>query len=47
MGMVHAILMTVESGADRDLLNDTDVNRATREVMQAVVALQNVIKKKQ
>ena len=47
VGMVHAILMTVESGADRDLLNDTDVNRATREVMQAVVALQNVIKKKQ
>lgn len=43
VGMVHAILMTVEAGADRDLLNDEDVNRATREVMQAVVALQNVI----
>ena len=43
VGMVHAILMTVEAGADRDLLNDEDVNRATREVMRAVVALQNVI----
>ena len=47
VGMVHAILMTVESGADRDLLNDADVNVAPRQVMQAVVALQNVIKKKQ
>ena len=43
VGMVHAILMPVEAGADRDLLNDEDVNRATREVMRAVVALQNVI----
>ena len=47
VGMVHAILMTVESGADRDLLNDAEVNQATREIMQAVVALQNIIKKKQ
>ena len=46
VGMVHAILQTVEAGADRDLLNDADVNRATREVMQAVIALQNVIASK-
>ena len=46
VGMVHAILQTVEVGIDRDLLNDADVNRATREVMQAVVALQNVIASK-
>jgi hypothetical protein len=46
IGMVHAILQTVEVGADRDLLNDSDVNKATREVMQAVVALQNVIASK-
>ena len=46
VGMVHAILQTVEAGTDRDLLNDEDVNRATRDVMRAVVALQNVIKRK-
>jgi len=46
VGMVHAILQTVEAGADRELLNDQDVNKATREVMQAVVALQNVIASK-
>ena len=43
VGMVHAVLQTVEAGADKDLLNDEDVNRATRAVMQAIVALQNVI----
>ena len=47
VGMVHAILKTVEHGADRDLLNDEDVNRATRDVMKAVVSLQNVIRDKQ
>jgi len=46
VAMIHAILMTVETGADRDLLNDEDVNRATRAVMQSVVTLQNVIAKK-
>jgi|TARA_R110000824_G_scaffold7348_1_gene33042 hypothetical protein len=46
VGMVHAILQAVETGLDRDLLNDEDVNRATRDVMRAVVALQNVIKSK-
>ena len=46
VGMVHAILQTVEVGADKDLLNDSDVNTATRKVMQAIVALQNVIASK-
>ena len=46
VGMVHAILQTVEAGTARDLLNDEDVNRATRDVMRAVVSLQNVIKRK-
>ena len=46
VGMVHAILQTGEAGTDRDLLNDEDVNRATRDVMRAGVALQNVIKSK-
>ena len=43
VAMTHAILQAAEAGADRDLLNDADVNKATREVMQAIVALQNVI----
>ena len=43
VGMVHAVLQAVETGADKDLLNDEEVNRATRSVMQSVVALQNII----
>jgi hypothetical protein len=43
VGMVHAILQTVEAGIDRDLLNNTDVNVAVRKVMQALVALENVV----
>jgi hypothetical protein len=46
VGMVHAILQTVEAGIDRDLLNDADVNRAVREIMQAIVALENVVASK-
>lgn len=46
VGMVHAILQTVEKGLDRDLLNDDHVNRATRDVIKAVVSLQNVIASK-
>jgi len=45
--MVHAILNTVEVGLDKDLLNDQDVNKATRGVMQAIVMLENVIARKQ
>ena len=47
IGMVHAVLQTVEAGLDRDLLNDEDVNRAVRQVMQALVALENIVAKKQ
>tara|TARA_R110000824_G_scaffold167181_9_gene344003 strand:- start:3375 stop:3650 length:276 start_codon:yes stop_codon:yes gene_type:complete len=47
VGMVHAILQTIEAGVDRDLLNDDDVNRAVRKCMQAFVALENVIASKQ
>lgn len=46
VGMVHAILSTVEAGVDKDLLNDEDVNRAVRSCMQAFVALENVIARK-
>jgi hypothetical protein len=46
VGMVHAILQTVEAGLDRDLLNDEDVNRAVRQVMQALVALENIVAQK-
>ena len=46
VAMVPSILQTVEVGTDKDLLNDAEVNTATRKVMQAVVALQNVIKSK-
>lgn len=43
VGAVHAILQAVEAGAERDLLNNEDVNRATRKVMQAIVHLQNTV----
>jgi hypothetical protein len=41
--MVKSILGVAEVGADRDLLNDEKVEEATRKVIDAVVALQNVI----
>jgi hypothetical protein len=44
--MVHAILQTIEAGVDKDLLNDSDVNVAVRKVMQAIVALENVVASK-
>jgi hypothetical protein len=46
VGMVHAVLQTVEAGLDRDLLNDADVNLAVRQVMQALVALENIVAQK-
>lgn len=42
--MVKSILGVAEVGADRDLMNDEAVEKATRAVIDAVVALQNVIK---
>ena len=44
--MVDTILRTVEAGTNKDLLNDAAVNVATRDVIKAVVSLQNVIKTK-
>jgi hypothetical protein len=46
VNMVAGVLQAVEGGSDKDLLNDADVNQATREVMQAVVALENLIAQK-
>jgi hypothetical protein len=44
--MVDTILRTVEAGTNKDLLNDAAVNAATRDVIKAVVSLQNVVKTK-
>jgi len=41
---VAAILSTVEETADRDLMSDERVEKATRDVMKAIVSLQNVIR---
>ena len=46
VAMVHAILQTIEAGIDKDLLNDTDVNVAVRQVMQAIVSLENLVASK-
>jgi hypothetical protein len=43
--MVKSILGVAEVGTDRDLLDDDDVEQATRDVIDAVVSLQNVIKR--
>ena len=40
---VHGILDMVEAGAGQDLLDNDKVQEAVRNVMQAVVSLQNVI----
>ena len=44
VSMVDHLLKTVEVGSDKDLLNDDAVNAATRDVIRAVVSLQNVIR---
>jgi hypothetical protein len=41
--MVKAILGVVETGAARDLLNDDEVEAATRKCIDAIVSLQNLI----
>ena len=41
--MVATVLAAVEGAAGQDLLNDAAVQDATRKVIDAVVALQNVI----
>ena len=45
--MVKSSLAVAEVGANRDLLNDDEVEAATRQVIDAVVALQNLIAKKE
>jgi hypothetical protein len=45
--MVKSILGVAERGVDRDILDDDEVESATRKVIDAVVALQNLIKLKQ
>ena len=45
--MVKSILGVAERGMDRDILDDDEVESATRKVIDAVVALQNLIKLKQ
>jgi hypothetical protein len=45
--MVKSILGVAERGVDRDILDDDEVESATRKVIDAVVALQNLIASKQ
>lgn len=40
---VHGILEMVEAGAGKDLLNNEKVQQAVRDVMKAVVSLENII----
>ena len=44
--MIKKMLGLAEAGTNKDLLNDDDVEAATRKVIDAVVALQNLISKK-
>lgn len=44
--MVKSTLNLVEAGADRDILNDEEVEAATRSVIDSVVHLQNLLSKK-
>ncbi len=41
--LVKSVLGIAEQGANRDLLDDDEVEDATRKVIDAVVALQNII----
>jgi len=45
--MVKATLGLVEQGTGRDLLDDDEVEEATRKVIDAIVALNNLVAKKQ
>ena len=45
--MVKSILGVADRGMDRDILDDDEVESATRKVIDAVVALQNLIASKQ
>ena len=41
--MVKSILGIAEQGTNKDLLNDDDVETATRAVIDAVVKLNNIV----
>lgn len=45
--LVKSILGIAEQGTNRDLLNDDEVEEATRKVIDAVVSLNNIIASKQ
>ena len=45
--MVKSILGIAEQGTNRDLLNDNEVEEATRKVIDAVVSLNNIVASKQ
>ena len=45
--MVKSILGVAEQGTNRDLLDDEQVEEATRAVIDAVVKLQNIVAAKQ
>lgn len=44
--MVKAMLEAIEGAAGKDLLDDADVQKATRAAIDAIVALENVLAKK-
>ena len=44
--LVKASVLATESATERDLLNDPEVEKAARGIVDAVVAFQNVVAKK-
>jgi hypothetical protein len=44
--MVKSILGIVETGVDRDLLDDDEVEASTRKIIDAIVSLNNLLAKK-
>jgi len=44
VAMVSDLVPLVEASIGRDVVNDTDVQQAIRKVIDAVVALQNVVR---
>jgi hypothetical protein len=46
VGLVKSTLTAIEAASGRDLANDSDVEQATRRVIDTVVALHQVVAKK-
>ena len=44
--MILSMLTVAESATEKDLLSDSEIESATRKVIDAVVALENIIKAK-